>query len=165
MLKPLFQKVLVAFNGSPSSLRAVMYSIMMAKQYKCSVKVVYVVDTATIKHLTLSRVFYDDEAKDTEHSLNDDGKKNLEYAKRLARNKGIEIETELRFGSVWAEVISSADAYKADLILLGGSSESSSLTTLTHDVVKAQDAEIIGSAHCSVMVVRHQYIEQLFKIL
>ena len=53
MIKPLFQRVLVAYNGSKSSLHAFMYGVMMAKSFKCKLKVVYVVDTDTIKKLTL----------------------------------------------------------------------------------------------------------------
>ena len=60
MIKPLFQKVLVAYNGSKSSLHAVMYAILMAKCYKCHVKVVCVVDTATIKHLMLTKFVIED---------------------------------------------------------------------------------------------------------
>lgn len=61
MIKPFFQKVLVAYNGSKSSLHAVMYAILMAKAYKCRVKVVYVVDTDTIKKLTLTKFLMKEE--------------------------------------------------------------------------------------------------------
>ena len=165
MIKPLFQKVLVAYNGSQSSLRAVLYAIMMAKQFKCQVKVVYVVDTATIKQLTLSKFLIKDEAENIEGKLQSDGDRNLNYVQTLAKSKGVKIELELKKGAVWSEIITAADTFKADLILLGGTTGSSTYSTLQRDVVKAQDAEIIGSAHCSVMVVRQPYIEQLFKIL
>ena len=35
---------------------------------------------------------------------------------------------------------------------------------LKHGTIGIQDSEIIGSAHCSVMVVRHPQIEQLFRL-
>ena len=164
MIKPLFQKVLVAYNGSQSSLRAVLYGIMMAKEYKCQLKVVYVVDTATIKQLTLSKFMISEEADNIEGKLQQDGDRNLNYVLSLAKTKGVKIEVELKKGAVWSEIITAADDYKADLILLGGTTGSSTYSSLQHDVIKAQDAEIIGSAHCSVMVVRQPYIEQLFKI-
>ena len=136
MIKALFQKIVVAYNGSPSSLHAVMYAIMMARLYKCQVKIVYVVDTETIKKLILTKFMIREEGD--------------------ALSGGLE--------SVWAEVIAAADEYKADLILLGGHGEDRQRSTLHHDVVSMQDSEIIGSAHCSVMVVRHEYMEQLFKL-
>ena len=164
MIKALFQKIVVAYNGSPSSLHAVMYAIMMARLYKCQVKIVYVVDTETIKKLILTKFMIREEGDALSGGLEADGRRNLAYAAGLAKAKGIKVETELRSGSVWAEVIAAADEYKADLILLGGHGEDRQRSTLHHDVVSMQDSEIIGSAHCSVMVVRHEYMEQLFKL-
>lgn len=164
MIKPLFQKVLVAYNGSKSSLHAVLYSILMSKVYKCSVKVVYVVDTASIKQLTVSKFIVADEAERLSSNLESDGSKNLEYVAGIAKTKGIKIETELCHGSVWSEIIHAADLYKADLILLGGTSDNSGAGTI-HATISRQDSEIIGSAGCSVMVVREPYIEQKFRLV
>lgn len=164
MIKSLFQKVVVAYNGSKSSLHAVMYAVLMAKCYKCHVKVVSVVDTATIKQLMLTKFVIEDEGRHFSESLESDAKRNLDFALGLAKSKGVKIETEMRKGSVWSEIIACADDFKADLILLGGSDNLNSLSTVNHDVVSMQQSEIIGSAHCSVLVVRQSHIDQLFKI-
>ena len=164
MIKPLFQKVLVAYNGSKSSLHAVMYPILMAKCYKCHVKVVSVVDTATIRQLMLTKFVIQEEGEDFSKNLESDAKRNLDFAVGLAKSKGIKIETEIRKGAIWSEIITAADEFKADLILLGGSGGGKELSTIRHDVVSMQNGEIIGSAHCSVMVVCQPYIDQLFKI-
>lgn len=163
MLKSLFQKVLVAYNGSKSSLNAVLYGIMMAKVYKCSLKIVYVVDTASIKQLTISKFMVADEAEKISINLEEDGKKNLEYCSGLAKQKGIKVETEVLHGVVWSEIIRAADSCKADLILLGGLSDNNDLYS-SHANVSKQESEIIGSAHCSVMVVRDQYMEHKFRM-
>ncbi len=164
MIKPLFQKLVVAYNGSRSSLHALMYAILMAKCYKCNVKVVYVVDVATIRQLMLTKFVAKEEGDLFADNLESDGKRNLDFAIGLAKSKGIKIETEMRKGAIWSEVITAADEFKADLILLGGTGNSNQVSTIQHDVVGVQDGEIIGSSHCSVMVVRQPYIEQLFKI-
>lgn len=164
MIKPLFQNIVVAYNGSKSSLHAVMYSILMAKVYKCHVKVLYVVDTASIKKLALTKFIIPDEADSMAAGLEENGKNHLSYAADLAKSKAVKIETELRKGEIWSEVIKCADEFKADLILLGGDEQSGIYSTLSHNVIGEQHSEIIGSAHCSVLVVRQQYIEQLFKI-
>ena len=65
MIKPLFQNVLVLVNGSESSIHAVQYGILMSKLYHCNLKAVYVVDTATLKQLTLSKFFVADESDRT----------------------------------------------------------------------------------------------------
>ena len=83
----------------------------------------------------------------------------------LAKSKGVKIETEIRKGAVWSEIITAADEFKADLILLGGAKNLDHLSSLSRDVISSQDSEIIGSAHCSVMVVREPYVEQKFKLI
>lgn len=164
MIKPLFQKVLVAFNGSKTSLNSLLYSIIMAKSYGCRLKVVYVVDTASIKQLTLSKFMIAEEAREIETSLESDGKKNLEYAETLAKSKGIEIETQLCHGAVWAEIVKTADSFNADLVLLGGARENSSSCAYSR-AISGTNSEIIGSAHCSVMVVNDPLIEQKFRLI
>ena len=164
MIKSLFQNVLVAYNGSRSSLNAVMYSILMAKIYKCRVKVVYVVDTDSIKKLTLTKFLMKDEGRSLEGDLQLDADKDLAYTEKLAKSKGIKIETEIRHGAVWSEIITAADDFKAELILLGGVENSSVSKMIRHGMVGKQAGEIIGSAHCSVMVVRHPKVEQIFRV-
>ena len=166
MIKPLFQRILVAYNGSKSSLHAFMYAVIMAKSLKCKVKVVYVVDTDTIKKLTLTKFLMKEEGVEFKDDLQKDGDHGLEYVSRLAKAKGVKVETELRHGAVWSEIIKAADDYKCDLILLGGGGgDGSSSSLVRHGLAGMQDSEIIGSSHCSVMVVKHPYIEQFFKIL
>lgn len=164
MIKPLFQNILVAVNGSEQSIHAAMYAILMAKLYHCHVKIVYVVDTATLKQLTLSKFFVSDESASYEKNLSEDGKRYLTYVDNLAKSKSVKIETELRKGAVWSEIIAAADEYKAGLILVGGKEHSDSSGVIKHDAISLANSEIIGSAHCSVLVVREPMIEQLFKL-
>ena len=117
MIKPLFQRVVVGYNGSRSSLHTVLYAILMAKVYKCAVKVVSVVDIASIKYLTLQKFMVSQEGESIAKSLESDSEKNLDYVTDLAKSKGVKIETEIRKGAVWSEIITAADEFKADLIL------------------------------------------------
>lgn len=166
MIKPLFQRILVAVNGSDQSVHAAMYAIMMAKQYHCALKVVYVVDTATLRQLTLSKFFVADESADYEANLCADGDRYLSYIGDLAKSKGIKIEAELLKGAVWSEIIAAADDFKANLILVGGKPHYSDASrgSINRDALSSTNSEIIGSAHCSVLVVREPQIEQLFKL-
>lgn len=163
MIKPLFQKVVVAVNGSAPSMRAAMYGILMAKAYHCHLKAVYVVDTNTIKQLMMNNFLLRDECYSAESSLVTDGERNLAYIADLAKSKGIRIDTELRKGSVWSQIISAADDYNADLILLGGHGNSDTSVVLKNET-SLENRSIIGSAHCSVLVVNEKYLDQMFKL-
>ena len=166
MIKPLFQKLVVAINGSEQSIRAAMYGILLSKQYKCELKAIYVVDTSTLKQLTMSRIFIEEESLDYEKCLEEDGKRYLSYLEKLAKEKDVKIQTELRKGAIWAELIKAADDFEANLILVGGKETQDALpkNSLRHDKISSTNAEIIGSAGCNVLVVREPNIDKLFKI-
>lgn len=167
MIKPLVKNILVAINGSESSVHAVMYGIIMAKSYHLNIKFVYVVDTATIKRLTLSKFLVQDENAAFEANLRADGEKYLDYAVQLAKQKGVKAERELREGSIWVEVVSAATAFDAKLILLGGRPSRFAVTGQAADesaVFSRTDKEIILNSNCSTLVVYEPKIEQLFRI-
>jgi nucleotide-binding universal stress UspA family protein len=159
MVKPLFNNILVVVNGSQTSIQAAQYGILMARLYRCDMKAIYVVDTATLKELTISKFFVAEESLDYENSLTEDGRRYLSYVENLAKSKGIKIETELRKGSVWSEVIAYAEDSKTDLILLGEHQNNQN-----KDVVTSAYRDIISHANCSVLVVREKNIEQLYKM-
>ena len=166
MVKPLIQKIVVAVNGSEQSIHAAMYGILLSKQYKCELKAIYVVDTSTLKQLTMSKFFYEEESRHYEQRLEDDGKRYLSYLEKLAKEKDVKISTELKKGAIWSELIKAADDFGASLILLGGKEHPNDTTqnSVRHDKISVTNAEIIGSASCNVLVVREPDIEKLFKI-
>lgn len=164
MIKPLFRNIIVAINGSETSICAAEYGILMSKLYHCHLKAVYVIDTATLKQLTLNKYFVAEEGSEYESSLRADGARYLSYIKQLGEAKGVMVETELRSGAVWSELIDAADDYKANLILIGGFSMDKNSGLVNHDAISASSREIISNAHCSVLIVKEKMIDQLFKI-
>lgn len=164
MAKTFFKKIIVAVNGRQSSVHASMYAIMMAKTYNLSLKFVYVVDTATIKYLTMNKLLITDEKNDFEQRLYDDGKHYLEYVQGLAATKGVRAETELRRGGIFTEIIKAAEEYESDLILLGGKEKSLQHTSLKKSVLSRDENEVLVNAKCPVMIVQKTDIEAEFKI-
>ena len=163
MIKPIFQHVLVAVNGSESSIQAAMYAIIMAKVYHSKVKVLYVVDTAAIRQLTLSNFLVSDESQSVENNLVSDGEKTIAYIESLAKSKGIKIESEIKKGAVASEILKTSEEYKANVILLGGKLHSNT-ASYVHDDIGIETRKILSNAHCPVMIVKQYYIEQMFKL-
>ena len=108
MIKPLFQNILVLITGSEASVNAAKYAVLMAKLYRCRVHAVYVVDTATIKTLTLNRIFIEEESMEYEQSLKETGSRYLAYIHELGFEKKVEVITEMMQGSVSSEVLNYA---------------------------------------------------------
>lgn len=168
-MKPVLKNIVVAVNGSESSVHAAMYGIILAKQLSLNMKAVFVTDAAAVKFLANSRVFTAEERDSYLSDLDADGKKYLAYVSDLAKSKGLTIQTEIRSGSVWAETIHAADEFKADMILIGGGSTAQSsyvpdnaYRTNIHTTARM---EIATFANCPVLVVHKERVEDLFKIL
>lgn len=161
MIKPLFQKILVMVTGTEASLNAAKYAVLMAKLYHCHIYAVYVVDTATIKQLTLNRIFIEEESKLYEKSLEENGRRYLTYVSELGKTKDVQIETELRRGSIWSEVVSFAEEKHIDVILMGGYDTE---TTDQRDIISSSFKRVLLNARCSVLVVKETMLDQIYKL-
>ncbi|GHU66278.1 universal stress protein UspA [Spirochaetia bacterium] len=159
MMKPLFSNIVVAITGSDASILAAKYAIVMAKVYKCRLSAVYVVDTATIRQLTLSKIFIQEESLDYEKSLEANGERYLSFVEELAHAKGVKVEREIRRGAVYTEILAAADEQHADLIVLGGWEKDRS----PRDIISHSHREIIVNAKCTVLTAREPNIDQIYK--
>jgi nucleotide-binding universal stress UspA family protein len=160
-MKPLFSNVVVAITGSDVSILAAKYAIVMAKANHCKLFAVYVVDTATIRQLTLSKIFVKEESQEYEASLEANGERYLSFVEELAKAKGVKVEREIRRGAVYTEILASAHEKKADIIILGGWEKDRS----PQDIFSHSYREIMVNARCSVMYVKEPGIDQIYKHL
>jgi nucleotide-binding universal stress UspA family protein len=160
MIKPVFSNILVAITGSDASILAAKYAIIMAKTYRCNLSAVYVVDTATIRQLTLSKIFIQEESQEYEQSLEANGDRYLSFVDELAKAKNVKIDKSLRRGAVYSEILSSADEKKSDLIILGGWEKDRS----SRDIISNAHREIMVNAKCSVLIVKEPNIDQLYRM-
>jgi len=158
-MKPLINNIVIAVTGTDASILAAKYGIVMAKYYHCKLSAVYVVDTATIKQLMLSRIFLQEEGAEYEKNLENNGSRYLTFVEELAREKGVKLERILRRGAIYTEILSVADEKGADLILLGGWEKD----TKTKDIIGSSHREIMANAKCSVMLVKEPTIDQIYK--
>jgi len=157
-MKSLIQTVVVAVSGSEASINAAKYGILLARVLHVRLVGVYVVDTATLRELLLSRIFVEDESAEYEKSLEDNGHRYLNYVQDLAAKKGVQLEKVMRRGAISTEIVEAAEETGADLILLGGFEESKGI----HDVLSRQRREIVRNARCSVLVVKEPSIDTIF---
>jgi len=158
-MKPLISNIVVAVTGTEASILAAKYAIVMAKHYNCKVHAVYVVDTATIKMLTLSKIFIQEEGIEYEKNLENNGNRYLTFVEELAKEKDIKVERILRKGAIFTEILRVADEKNADLILLGGWEKD----TKTSDIIGHSHREIMANSKCSVLLVKEPNVDQIYK--
>ena len=158
-MKPIISNIITGVTGSDASIMAAKYAIVMAKTYRCHLSAVYVVDTATIKQLTLSKIFIQEESVEYEKSLEANGQRYLAFMEELAQAKGVKIEKEIRKGAVYTEILTAAEEHHADLIVLGGWEKDRS----ARDIIGHAHHEIMIGAKCSVLLVKEPGIDQMYK--
>lgn len=157
MIQPLLKRLLVAVNGSEHSVLAAKYAIMLAKQHRCPLKAVYVVDTATIRALTLTKVFVPEEGDECTENLEANGLRHLATVAELGKSKGVTVDTELRRGAIFSEIVTAADEYRASMILVGGRAHRTAFSRGMDD--------LIDNVRCNVLFVHEPDVEKLFKLL
>jgi nucleotide-binding universal stress UspA family protein len=150
---------MVAVSGSDASILAAKYAIVMAKFYQCKLSAIYVIDTATIKQLMLSKIFIQEESVEYEKSLEINGRRILAFVGDLAREKGIKIEKELRKGAVYTEIVTAAEEKKSDLLIMGAWEKQRS----TRDILTHVQSEIMINSKCSVLLVKEPSIDQIYR--
>ena len=159
MITPLFTSIVVAVNGSDASILAAKYAIVLAKTCRCRLSAVYVVDTATIRQLALSKILIQEESLEYESGLEANGDRYLSFIEELARAKGIKLEREIRRGAVYTEILAVASEKKADLIILGGWEKDRS----PRDIISHSYREVLVNAKCSVLLAKEPEIDKIYK--
>jgi nucleotide-binding universal stress UspA family protein len=159
MIKPLVSNIIVAVSGSEASVQAAKYAIVFAKLYKCKLTAVYVVDLATLKQLTMSRILLADESAGFELNLDENGRRYLAFVDDLAKAKGVKLETELRRGSVCSEILAAAEEKKADVIVLGGWEKGRN----PRDIISHLHREVMLNAKCSVLITKERDTDIIYR--
>ena len=164
MKKGLFERILLAVDGSDEAILASKLAIMLAKRMEASLTALYIVDTATIKELLLSRIFIDEESKEYETSLEENGKKYLHFVDELAVSKKLKIETVLERGSIYGKILEVGMEKRADLIVVGGRKRGAKQGE-SRDLLTSEYARVLKEAQIPVLFAKGDEIEQSFSKL
>ncbi len=157
-MRQIFGTLLVAINGSDASIGALKYALAMNKRFGSKVTACYVIDTATIRQLALSRIFVPDESEEYERNLENSGRRYLSFCEEIAAKKHLAIETLLGRGSVAGEIVNTATERKFDCIVLGGNPSEIQY----RDAITDANREILKNARCPVVFIKSGMGEELY---
>jgi nucleotide-binding universal stress UspA family protein len=142
-LTAIYQKIVIATDGSEKNLSAVIEGVMLARISGAKLQVVYVIDTKPLTTGVIEESYagmYD--------SFREEGEQALEQVKDLAGD--LEVETFLLTGKPATEITRFAREHEADLLIVGTQGKSGLGKLLLGSVAET----IIRTAPCSVLVVR-----------
>ena len=135
------QRILVAYDGSPHAEHAMNVALSMAGDMKAKLFVISVVRPP-------------EPAESAEfHAVVDEGREKYEKSyvpiRELAKQKDIELETEVVVGHPAEQIIHMADKMQASMIVMGKRSH----TILHRWMIGSNSERVLRYAHCPVMIV------------
>jgi len=135
------QRILVAYDGSPHAEHAMNVALSMAGDMKAKLFVVSVIRPP-------------EPAESAEfHAVIDEGREKFEKSyipiRELAKQKNIELETEIVVGHPAEQIIHMADKMQASVIVMGKRSH----TILHRWMIGSNSERVLRYAHCPVMIV------------
>jgi len=153
-----FSKVLVAIDGSISSMHTIDYAISIAMKNNSQLVILYVIDVYKYPYLPSSIILaptfgsekYLEERNEAEGQMNKIKEKYKQKTKNNIDSK--ELKTEIVEGakSAATTIMEYAESENIDLIIIGSKGRTSFKKLLLGSV----SSDIIKNAHCAVLVIR-----------
>ncbi|MFY9966601.1 MAG: universal stress protein [Nitrososphaeraceae archaeon] len=153
-----FSRVLVAIDGSISSMHTIDYAISIAMKNNSQLVILYVIDVYKYPYLPSSIILaptfgsekYLEERNEAEERMNKIKEKYKQKTKNNIDSK--ELKTEIIEGakSAATTIMEYAESENIDLIIIGSRGRTSFKKLLLGSV----SSDIIKNAHCAVLVIR-----------
>lgn len=137
-----YQKILVAYDGSPSAQSALALASQMAREDKSWIKVLAVVPTyqGDLDLIGVSNI---------KEVIVGPGERLLAEARKIAEREQVHILTNLEQGEPYEQIVRVAEEENCDLIIVGRRSS----TDLERDLIGSATARVIGYTRKDVLVV------------
>lgn len=141
----MFQKIVVAVDGSEISQKAFEVALSEAKMWNAALHLIYVVETSRFSSLPM------DNTMEVIYSLLEkEGQEIFETSTARAAAEGISLVTHLKDGHAGTEIIALAEELQADLIVIGSRGKSGIDRLLLGSV----STHVVQDSKCTTMVVR-----------
>jgi nucleotide-binding universal stress UspA family protein len=145
----MFSKILVAVDGSETSMQAADYAVEMAKRYHAQLTAL------TVSHMSMSSYGFatpPDVIKQMKEKHEIESKQWFDRVNRVAAESGIRLKIELvdTQMSVAGAIVEYAESHDIDLIVLGTRGRSGLKKLLLGSVA----LDVVNYAACTVMVVK-----------
>lgn len=141
----MLQKILLAFDGSPNSLKAADYALVMARTNHAEVEIIHVRESVTSYS---TRVIYD--AFEIEKELTSEAEEIMAQAIDKFKDTGVIFTTSIRTGDPAEAICEEAEKIGATEIVIG----SRGMNTLSRFFLGSVSLKVLSHAHCTTIVVR-----------
>jgi nucleotide-binding universal stress UspA family protein len=151
-LSDLYQKILVAIDGSKASSDAAEHGINLAQRYKASLIILHVLHLNTLRQISSSFITAPTFGLEEAQELKATAKKWTENINKKAKTKGLVSKTKIieEATSIVGSIVEFAEEEGVDLIVVGIRGKTGFSRLLLGSVAQG----VLAYAHCPVLAVR-----------
>jgi nucleotide-binding universal stress UspA family protein len=151
-LSNLYQKILVAIDGSKASSNAAEHGINLAQRYKASLIILHVLHLNTLRQISSSFITAPTFGLEEAQELKATAKKWTENINKKAKTKGLVSKTKIieEAASIVGSIVEFAEEEGVDLIVVGIRGKTGFSRLLLGSVAQG----VLAYAHCPVLAVR-----------
>ena len=141
-------KILIATDGSDSSMRAAEYGVNVAKTLGAQIRVIHVIDAVVLEEAR--SLFKAGQHEDVELKLRQAGQRYVNYVLALAEKEAVKAEGSLAKGRPFDVIVRTAEDSKVDLIIMGTHGRRGADRVLIGSVAE----RVIEYSLCPVLIVK-----------
>jgi nucleotide-binding universal stress UspA family protein len=138
----MIKKIVIAYDGSDPSKKALDYAISLVEKYSAQLTVLSIVRIPEVPDDVETEAIIDE--------ATDSCRREFEQMKSAFTEKNIAASFEVRVGHPADQIVSFADEIKADLIVMGHRGR----TEVSRWLLGSISKRVMSYAHCSVFLVR-----------
>lgn len=141
---PKIQRILVAHDFEESAATALTYALALADKLGARITVLHAYEVPTYGYPEMAAVAVEFATEIERRAV-----ETLEKIAREARRPNVEVDTKVRRGSAWVEIVETAKQLPADLIVMGTHGRKGMPRLLLGSVAE----KVVRSAPCPVLTV------------
>jgi nucleotide-binding universal stress UspA family protein len=147
-----YQKILVAVDGSDTSILAANYAISLAEKYKAQLIILNVLHLHTLRQISSSFITAPTFGLEQVKKIEEEAKRSVDDIRKKADQKGLVSKTKIieESTSIVGSIVEFAENERVDLIVVGTRGRTGFRRMLLGSVAKG----VVTYAHCQVLVVK-----------
>ena len=146
----MYEKILVATDGSDASLKASEHGVKLAQSQGAGVLALYVINEAAISSVISSAVLQGTSKDDLRAKMKETAEKAVGEVAKMCESAGVEVEPLVREGDAAGKIVETAEINGADVIVLGSHGESGVTSKLIGSIAQ----KVLIWSELPVIVVR-----------
>lgn len=146
----MYRKILIATDGSDSSIKSSRHGVKLAKSLRSDVLVLYVINDLAISRFIAALIRKGSTEEDLRETLKASAEKIVSEVEKMGEASGVQVEPLIKEGDPASRILDTARIEGVDLILMGSHGEGGISSKLIGSVAQ----KVLNWSETPVMIVR-----------